>query len=240
MLNRGLSYLLVFFIFSVAAQGQNKAVVYYKAGMGFMEKKMFTEALNAFTTAIRVNKKFDSAYVQLGNIYLLQRKDSLAFLNYKKALAINPHFTDALFSQGKIYRYYKNKPDLALSYFKAAAGTDNTNKEIFYNIAWCFNTKMQYDSAIVYGIKSLGIDNNFRPAYGELGFAYRMSKRFADGLAQFKKNLAISIVDIAILYSGYCYVELKDKTAALQQYDALIKINTKMAATLKKAIDKME
>ena len=94
--------------------------------------------------------------------------------------------------------------------------------------------------AIPYAVKALEIDNNYRPAYGELGHAYRASKKFAECVEQLKKNLAVSVVDIAYLYSGFAYTELNNKEAALQQYEELKKINEKMAAALKKKIDAMQ
>lgn len=241
MLKRVLTFLSLLLIFSSSdAQLQDKTATYYNAGIDFRNKKMIPEAIQSFEAAINADKKFDSAYVELGNLYMLIGKNADALVSYKKALAINPQMIVALVSSGKIYRNYISNPDSALYFFKTAADFNANNKEVFCNIAWCYNTKMEYDSAIIYGIKSLDLDNNYRPVYGELAFAYRRSSRFADGIAQFKKNLAISTVDLALLYSGYCYTELKDKAGALQQYEALNKINEKMAGALKKVIDKME
>lgn len=229
------------FLFTIAyAQKQNKSLDFYNAGVALMEKKKFSEAINAFKAAINLNKRYDSAYFQLGNIYFIGNKDTLALKNYKKALSINPTMAGALFSCGKIFRYFSRNTDSAIHYYRAAALYDKTNKEILNNLAWGFNDKTNYDSAISYAIKSLEIDNNYKPAYGELGYAYRQSKRFADAIIQFKKNLAISTVDVAIQYTGFCYVELNNKAAALEQYEVLLKINTKMAAALKREIDKLK
>jgi len=178
--------------------------------------------------------------MQLGELYMMSGKYNDALAIYKKAISINPKITEALINAGKIYRYYRSNTDSALYFFKTATVYSTANEDVFNNISWCYNTKMKYDSAIVYGIKALEVNNNYRTAYGELAYAYRQSGRFADAIIQFKKNLSISIVDLAFLYSGYCYVELKDKTGAMQQYEELLKINTKMAVALKKAIDKME
>ncbi|MBK9532248.1 MAG: hypothetical protein IPO42_10735 [Chitinophagaceae bacterium] len=42
-----------------------------------------------------------------------------------------------------------------------------------------------------------------------------------------------------MLYSGYAYTELNNKEAALEHYEALKKINERMANNLKKKIDAM-
>lgn len=241
MLKHCITFLCLLLIFSAStAQLSNKAEAYYNSGIEFRNKNLIPQAIQSFKAAINTDKRFDSAYVELGNLYMLSDKNADALANYKKAIVINPQMTIALIASGKIYRNYLNNPDSALYFFKKAAGLNVNNQEVFYNIAWCYNTKMQYDSAIVYGIKSLEMDNNYRPSYGELAFAYRRSKRFDDAIAQFKKNLATSTVDLALLYSGYCYTELKNKAGALQQYELLNKVNEKMAGALKKVIDKME
>jgi hypothetical protein len=47
------------------------------------------------------------------------------------------------------------------------------SKTIYYSLAWCSNT------------------NNYKPAYNELGHAYRQLKAYEEYVNQFKKKLAI-------------------------------------------------
>lgn len=232
--------LLAFVLFFSAVHAQiSKAKQYYKSGIQLRNTAQFPEALEAFNKAVEFNKNFDSAYVEIGNIYSKSGNTDLAISNYNKALAINPNYADALFGMAKIYRDAIKQLDTAINYFNAAARLDSTNKEIFYGLAWSYNARKEHDLAITYAIKALEIDNNYKPAYGELGFAYRSTKKFAECIEQFKKNLAISVVDVAFLYSGYAYIELNNKEGAMQQYEALMKINERMAGALKNKIDAM-
>jgi len=163
----------------------------------------------------------------------------LGAYNYNKALEINPKYTAALIGMGKIYRDARKNYDSAIIYFSAAEKLDKTNKETYYALAWIYNAKQEHDKAIPYAIKSLEIDNTYKPAYGELGWAYRSSKKYEECIEQLKKNLAISVVDVALLYSGYCYIELKNKEGAMQQYEGFMNVNERMAGALKKKIDAM-
>ena len=239
MLKRSLPLLLSVLFFSTAHAQVSKAQQRYNTGIKLRNNNQFPEALNEFKTALVYDKKFDSAYVEIGNIQSKSGDMDQAMSNYKKAVAINPKYADAFFGMAKIYRDAIKKYDSAIYYFDAALKFDSTNKEIFYGLAWTYNARKEHDQAIPYGIKALEIDNNYKPAYGELGHAYRSTKRYADCIEQFKKNLAVSVVDIAHLYSGYCYTELNNKEGAMQQYEALMKINQKMAGALKKKIDAM-
>jgi len=240
MLKQFLPVLLsILFVHNAVAQVNNAANL-YKTGIELRDAGKFQEALGAFTKAVSLNRKFDSAYVEMGNIYSTSGNIDLGISNYKKALAINPAFTVALLAMGKIYRNTRPKLDSAIIYFGAAAKNDKTNKEAFYGLAWSYNTKKEYDSAITNAVKALEIDNNYRPAYSELGHAYNASKKYAEAAEQFRKNLAVSVVDLARLYLGFCYTELNNREAALQQYEELIKINERMAGSLKKKIDAMQ
>ena len=240
MLKQFLPVFIFLLSFSAAHAQMYNAAYFYRSGLENKKNNKFPEALTAFTKAVSLNKNFDSAYVEMGNIYLNSNNADNSIINFKKALAINPKYTEAFTGMGKIYRDVRQNFDSALFYYNASAKLDSTNKEVFYALAWTHNAKKEYDKAIPYAVKALEIDNTYRPAYGELGHAYHLSKQFAAAIEQFKKNLAVSVVDVAILYSGFCYTELNNKEAALQQYEDLKKVNEKMAEALKRKIDAMQ
>ena len=240
MMKQFLPVLISLMFFSAANAQLNNAQAFYRSGINYRNSNKLPEALAAFNKAIGLNKNFDSAYVEAGDIYAKSGSWDAAFSNYKKALAINPAYADALIGMGKFYRDYKPDLDSAIIYYLAAARIDSTNKETFYALAWTYNAKKEFEKAIPFGIKALEIDNNYRPAYSELGHAYHFSQKYAEAIEQFKKNLAVSTVDLAMLYSGLCYIELKNKEGAMEEYEELKKINEKMAASLKNRIDKME
>ena len=240
MMKQFLPFLIFLMFFSAANAQLNNARAFYRSGINYKNENKLPEALAAFNKAIGLNKKFDSAYVEAGNIYAKSGNWEAGFSNYKKALVINPAYADALIGMGKYYRDYKPNYDSAIMFYSAAVKIDSTNKETFYALAWTYNAKKEFEKAIPFGIKALEIDNNYRPAYSELGYAYHFSQKYAEAIEQFKKNLAVSTVDLAMLYSGLCYIELKNKAGAMAEYEQLKKINEKMAASLKKRIDSME
>jgi len=225
--------------FNIAIAQSKNANVFYKAGMAFKKISNFNEALNSFAKAVLADKKFDSAYVEIGNIFSAGGNMDMGIYNYKKALAINSSYTDALIGMGKIYRDAKKDYDSAIIYYIAAEKLDKNNKETYYALAWIYNVKKEHEKAISYAVKSLEIDNTYKPAYGELGYAYRSLKKYTECIEQLKKNLAVSVVDVALLYTGYCYIELKNKEGAMQQYEALLKVNEKMAGALNKKVEAM-
>lgn len=228
------------FVFSAARAQLYNARGLYKKGLEFKNQNMFPEAMASFKKAIALDKKFDSAYVEAGSIYAKTANPDSAVWYFNKALSISPNMVTALIALGNFYRDAKPNYDSALTCYHTALKTDSLNKVTYYSVAWCYNAKGENDKAIPYAVKALQIDNEYKPAYGELGHAYRKTQKFAEAIEQFKKNLAVSVVDVALLYSGYCYTELNDKDGALQQYEALKKVNEKMATALKRKIDSMK
>ena len=240
MLKTVLPVLICICFFSASHAQVNSAVAFYKAGMEHKKNNRFSEALGAFSQATSLNKRFDSAFYEMGNIYSGSGNADMAIINYRKTLVINPRFANALINTGKVYRDIKLNLDSAMYFYQAAVTIDTTNKELFYSLAWTHNARKEYEQAIPYAIKALELDNKYKPAYGELGHAYRATKKYAEAIEQFKKNLAISVMDVALLYSGYCYTELNNKEGALQMYEELKKVNEKMSGALKKKIDTMQ
>jgi tetratricopeptide (TPR) repeat protein len=227
----------IFSAFYSIAQPLKQAAVFYKNGIKFKEKGLYYEAIAAFKKAITLNKKNDSAYLQTALIYATINKADSAIIILKNAVKIIPGFSSAYITLGNIYRDNKNNQDEAIVNYLNALTTDSANKEIFYGLAWSNNAKKYYREAIKYGIKALEIDNNYKAAYNELGHAYHQLNAYEECIAQFKKNLAISVNDLPLLYSGYCYTELKQKEEALKIYEQLKNINARMAEGLKKKID---
>lgn len=240
MMKKTLPLFFVLFTTSAAFTQPYNAKSFYKAGIDLKNRNMFLEAMASFKKAITLDTKFDSAYVEMGGLYARTTRPDSAVWYFNKAISINPSLVPALIALGNFYRDVKPNYDSALICYHAALKTDSLNKVTYYSIAWCHNAKAEYEKAIPYAVKALEIDNEYKAGYGELGHAYRRTGKFKEGIEQFKKNLAISVVDVALLYSGFCYTELNDKEGALKQYEELKKVNEKMAAALKKKIDSMQ
>ena len=220
------------------AQPPKAAMIAYKNAVALKEKSMYPEALLAARKAVSLYKKYDSAYVQMGDIFLKLNQFDSALSSYNKALAINPRQLIVYITLGNLYKNSQTDLEKAISNFLEATKIDSTNKETFCNIAWCYNTSKKYDKAIIYAVKALDLDPDNKGALGELGHAYHYSKKYSEGLEKFKKIMAVSKSPLPIYYAGMCCIELKDKEQALKMYDALNTIDSGMAQSFKKSINR--
>lgn len=224
----------------VMAQPNPKAVPFFKMAQKFSAKGQFNDAIAAYKKAISIDKKFDSANLELSSLFLKISMNDSAVAVLKRSIKVKPAFLDAHILLGIIYRDYIRNSGESIVNFTNAYKIDSTNKLILYSLAWCNNDKGYYREAIKYAVKALEVDNNYRPAYNELAHAYRSLKAYQEAIEQFKKNLAISVTDQPLYYSALCYLELKDKAGAEKMYEELKKVNEKSAEVLRKKIDAVQ
>jgi tetratricopeptide (TPR) repeat protein len=235
--------ILLFFCLTgslLQAQPLSKAVPLYKKAQQLYQQGNFLEAVKAYKKAIIADKKFDSAHTALADLYLLISQNDSAVLVLKAAIKNKPSFTAAHKLMGKIYRDFIKKSTEAIVHYTNAAAYDSTDKEVWYALAWCSNDLKQYNEAVTYAIKALDIDNGYKPAYNEMGHAFRRLGNYKEAIEIFRQRINISVQEQPLYYSGLCYVELKDKEGAQKIYDELVSIQAKSAAALKKRIDELK
>jgi tetratricopeptide (TPR) repeat protein len=237
-------YFLIFaacFVTAIAqAQPVSKAVPFYIKAQQLQQQGMFLEAVTAFKKAILADKKYDSSHLALASLYLRISQNDSAVLVLKNAVKNKPAFAAAHEMLGMAYRDYIKNSKEAMVHYANTVKYDSSNKAAWYALAWCSNDLKQYNDAIGYAIKALDIDNRYRPAYNELGHAYRRLEAYKEAIATFKKRIDVSVSDQPLYYSGLCYIELKDKEGAQRMYEELVKLQSKSAEALKKRIDTLQ
>jgi tetratricopeptide (TPR) repeat protein len=222
------------------AQPFSKAAPLYRKAQQLLQQGMFLEAVTVLKKSIAADKKFDSSHIALAELYLRISQNDSAVKVLNAALKNKPAFTKAHELMGKVYRDYIKNSTTAITHYTNAAKYDSTNKETWYSLAWCSNDLKKYSDAVKYAIKALDIDNSYKPAYNEMGHAFRNMGTFKEALEVFRQRLNISVNEQPLYYSGLCYIELKDKEGAQKIYDELVKIQSKAADILKKRIDTMQ
>lgn len=222
------------------AQNPTASAAVYRQGKDFMAKDNYPDAMASFFKAVALDKKNDSAWVQMGIINVKFQSFDTAIKFFNNALAINLNQVYALLNLASVYRNVKHDIDQALSFYQKALLIEPENKETWAYAAWCFNSKKLYDSAIVYCERALQLDNNYKTAYNEMGHSFHSSKQYQRGIDSFKKYAALSSSEMPVYYAGLCYIEINDKAGAMTMYDELTKRSPRVADVLKKKIDLMK
>ncbi|MBV9770657.1 MAG: tetratricopeptide repeat protein [Bryobacterales bacterium] len=77
--------------FQQAAALQPNAHVYSQIGMEYGKIGRYPEALDALTTAQKLDPSFAMTYYYLGNIHAIQGNQAQAIDDYQRVLALDPH-----------------------------------------------------------------------------------------------------------------------------------------------------
>lgn len=161
-----------------------------------------------------------------------------AFDEVKKQLDKNPKDVDALYHLADLYdrnnqyaeavEMYKKvvalKPELGYAYFKMGTAYDRLNKPDEGIREFKMAAKHMPKNPLVY--------NNMGVAYGRLG-------KFSDEAAALKKALKLRPTYSSAGYNlGVTYLKMKNKKAAMGEYESLKKYDEGVAEALLKEINK--
>lgn len=89
-------------------QGQGTAKEYYELGSIYLDKKLFSQAVNLLQKALKVSGDIEPEnkaliYNALGYAYFAQEQYELAIRNYKDAIKLYPEYAIALNNLGNVY-----------------------------------------------------------------------------------------------------------------------------------------
>ena len=172
--------------------------------------------------------------------YYKQDDADNAIKYYNSSIALKADGYVPYIGLGDVYKDLKKDNDEALKNYLKAIENKPENEKSQYNIGWCYNEKEQYNEAIPYLKKAILINKDYLKANRELGYSYYALGEYSNAQALFNKTISLDKKDeLSFYYSGLCYVEMKDKTAALKMYDSLQELQSTYADKLKTKIDSM-
>jgi Zn-dependent membrane protease YugP/Tfp pilus assembly protein PilF len=90
------------------------AVARNNAGLNLSQRGEFAAAVEAFSSALKLDPKLHAAYFNRGHCHLQQGQLDQAMADIEASLLLNPHFVDALAIRGQIWTQ-RAKYDLALA-----------------------------------------------------------------------------------------------------------------------------
>jgi tetratricopeptide (TPR) repeat protein len=160
------------------------------------------------------------------------------FDEIKRELDKNPNNVDALYHLADLYdrnaqypeaietykKVVKLKPDMGYAYFKMGTAYDRLNQPAEAVAAFKEAIKLLPKYAVVY--------NNIGVAYGKLG-------KLNEEVASLKKAISLRPnYSSAHFNLGMTYIRMKNKKAAMKEYEELQKFDEGVAAALLKEINK--
>lgn len=111
---------------------KGSAQEYYELGSLFLDKKLYSQAVNVLNRALKSKETVEPenqalVYNALGYAYFAQEQYDLAIKNYKEALKLYPEYVTAINNLGNVYEK-KQMTTKALETYEESLKYDKKNK----------------------------------------------------------------------------------------------------------------
>lgn len=116
-------------------------------GRVMISRKMYSQAMREFNTAVQLMPDQEAAYTELGNVYLKKKEYGQAEQAFNKALAANPDSDDAIAGLA-LSLYGKGDIDAALPKLESAFIVQKPRLEVILALAEIHEQKGNIDKAI--------------------------------------------------------------------------------------------
>lgn len=213
------------------------AEIFYYLGDAHSEKKQYNEAITAYERARKIDERLATAdnYFNLGYAYESTGNNTAAVDPYKRALEKKSDNPETLTHLGDVYSKLKECQSAISNYERAYAVNPNIDDPyVFFNWGVAYvNCSMQYDKAAPKFEKAIALKiDNLAEAYFQLGKAYKVTRRFAEAVEAYKKQLERKADDDNAFWAytdlGEIYFyELPNRESALEAYKGAVRINGK-------------
>ena len=154
-------------------------------------RKKYNSSIIFLKKAIKADKKFFPAYLNLSIVYKNINKNQDGIKNIKNYLSIEKNNFEAYANLGKLYFDIKNYSE-SLKYYNIALKLNDKNALIYYNLGLLFDRQNKFKKSILYYKKSINLNSNFYDAHFNLSVLYLKIGKCKDGInlydTRFYKN----------------------------------------------------
>lgn len=172
-------FIIIFFIIAainVLSPGavtseDTDASEFFLQGVQNSQKMEYSEAIDAFQHAIKLNPKHSEAYYNLGHAYFKLHRYEESLQAYQKAAEIKPKYVDAHISIG-IVAAMLSRYDEALSALKKAVKVKPDHAEAHNNLGNIYSEMGNHEQAMKSYEKAVKIKPDFAEAHFHLGMSY--------------------------------------------------------------------
>jgi tetratricopeptide (TPR) repeat protein len=227
---------------------KDKDALYWK-GYCYYRLENFTAAEENYTAVLKKDSKFVSAYVDMANMRVKQKRFNDAIPFFNAAITLKDSSIDLINSRGMCY-YYADKMELAIKDFKRIIVLDPKNYLAYNNKGSASYNNQNIAAASMIDLRSAEQDFNkaieLKPDF-ELAYRNRgIVRYFQDSLEKAYKDLLKATQmepkdDAALYYLAKTLQKEKLYNIAIQFYDNSIKlVNYKSDYFLDRAVCKID
>jgi tetratricopeptide (TPR) repeat protein len=186
----------------------------------YLNRNDLLKAIRNAKAAIEKDSQDVEAHYLLGKAYLADKRDELAFKEYRSANRLGiagKNIPETEFRETMASLYAKfNEEEEALKEYILLIKQHPENPEYFYNAGKLFNSRGRGDLAGQYIQKAISLNPKEARYRFELGMNHYLAKRLKEASAEFDAAIKLDPSDCqALLYMGKALRDGKDYAAAL-------------------------
>ncbi len=162
-------------------------------GRAYFAEKKIELAVQEYRTALKLNKLFFEAYVNLGVLYIAKRNWSEAINTFEKLLEFPAQYPD-YFAYNYLGWIYSEKEDYEMAFqtLRKAITSNPTYAPARYNMGLTLFSLGYENKAIQEFQKATALNPHFSQARHQLGLVYMKKKMFEEALPEFRSVIKIS------------------------------------------------
>lgn len=197
---------------------------FIKQGDDFVAKRMYAEAVDSYTAAIRLNPNSAYAYNKRGNVFLSNKQYDLAIEDHTAAIRLEPKNAYAFGNRGAAWSG-KGSYDLAISDFDMAINLNPRNAWTYNARGLAYQGKKDQAAAINDFSEAIATDARYVYAYINRGISYNYLNQFEQALDDLSNAINIDGNNaMAFAWRGYVNGRMNNFDAAVENYSASIKL----------------
>lgn len=208
---------------------EDSALVFYKRGLGYYEKKDYDQAIEAYSQAIKLNPNHADAFNDRGNVYLNKKDYERAMQDYNEAIRLRPGYALAYFNRGLAYQ---NKADheRAIQDYDEAIRLNPNYAPAFRNRGLTYHRKGAYDRAIQDFDQAIVLDPRVAFVFNNRGLSYSNRKDYDLAIQDYNEAIRLN-PNYALAFNNRAnaYRNKRDYEHALADYEAAARIDPKAA-----------
>lgn len=194
----------------------------------YMNAKDYRAATVAIEDALKVNNKYDMAWLIRAQIYQFLKVYDRAEESFQRALSLSPTGAEINNNYGWFLCSIRNNPNAAMAYFdRALADPTYPSPEVAYlNKGVCAAKMHQYSMADAYFERALSLNQQFVPVYKERARAKLQTDNIkeADRLFRIYQS-RVNQLNADDLLLGWRIAKADNAMQAASEYEAQLRAN---------------
>ncbi|OGS39426.1 MAG: hypothetical protein A2551_00675 [Elusimicrobia bacterium RIFOXYD2_FULL_34_30] len=152
-------------------------VSYNNRGNSYRDNKEYTQAIEDYTRAVKINPMYAEAFNNRGIAYFNMGDYDNAINDYTKSIELDPNYAKPYSNRGIVY-WNINEFSKAEEDFNQAIKINQNLQEAYNSLGNVYFTRNDYDKAIEYYSKAIEIDPYYAEVYQNRSGAYFMKKDY--------------------------------------------------------------